>query len=294
MKINGSTQLYGIIGWPVKHSLSLLFQASFLEQKKVNAVYLPFAVDPGRLSQAVEGLYAVGVEGFNVTIPHKESLFHMVSADSDASVIGAVNTVRRSANGWEAMNTDWRGFMAVVEGLGAPMQGKSALMFGAGGTARAVLHALSALGLRNVYICNRNADRLSDFIKAAKSNYPNMEISSVAWKQQAVTAACDRVELLVNSTSIGLESGQQFPFTLSGKGMAVDVVYQPSGDTAFCRALQGSPYIAVDGLPMLIAQGAESFAWWHDCERPDLLTTLRDVETQLGRRATMLSGWEEQ
>ncbi len=294
MSIDGSTQLYGIIGWPVKHSLSLLFQASFLEKKKVNAVYLPFAVEPDRLSEAIAGLHALGVEGFNVTVPHKEAVFNLVSSDHDASLIGAVNTVRRSYDGWKATNTDWCGFAAVVEGLGAPLQGRSALLFGAGGTARAVLHALSSLGLKSVYICNRNADRLSTFVEAARNNYPNMNISPIAWEQQAVTEACDEAELLVNSTSVGLESGQQFPFTLSGEGVAIDVVYQPDGETAFCKASRESSRIAVDGLPMLIAQGAEAFAWWHGCERPGLMHTLRNVEKQLGRCTTTLPGWEAQ
>ena len=291
MKINGTTKLYGIIGWPVKHSLSPLFQASFLKQQQINAVYLPFPVEPDLLPQAVEGLHALGVEGFNVTVPHKESIFRMVSPDDDARVIGAVNTVRRSAGGWEATNTDWLGFAAVIEGLALPMRGKAALLFGAGGTARAVLHALASLELNSVYVCNRNPDRLASFVAAGRHNYPDMEIHAVAWEQESVTRACEDALLLVNTTSVGLEAGQHFPFLLGGEGVAVDAVYKPDGDTPFRRATKVSRS-SVDGLPMLIAQGAEAFAWWHGCERPDLGKALHHIEKHLDRGHIALPGWQ--
>ena len=290
MKIDAMTKLYGIIGWPVKHSLSPVFQSAFLEQQQINAAYLPFAVAPELLTQAMEGMYALGVQGFNVTVPHKESVFKMVSADGDARLIGAVNSVRRGSDGWEATNTDWRGFKAVVEGLEMGLQGKKTLLFGAGGTARAVLHALAVLGLESVYICNRNPERLAGFVAFAQRSYPHLKCEPVSWEQGAVTGACIDAELLVNTTSIGLGSDQAFPFELSGAGAAIDAVYKPDGDTAFCRAAAVTRS-AVDGLPMLIAQGAESFAWWHGCERPDCSSALKNIEQKLGRDAVSLPGW---
>ena len=284
------TKLYGIIGWPVKHSLSPVFQASFLEQQQINAAYLPFAVAPELLTQAVEGLYALGIEGFNVTVPHKESVFQMVEADDDARLIGAVNSVRRSEAGWQATNTDWLGFKAVVEGLGVPVEGGDALLFGAGGTGRAVLHALAALELKTVYVCNRNPERLASFVAFARSNYPSLHCQPVSWNQDEVTPACATSALLVNTTTIGL-ADEAFPFVLCGDGAAIDAVYRPDGDTAFCRAASVSRSV-VDGLPMLIAQGAESFAWWHGCKRPDCRQALQMMEQILGRSAINLPGWQ--
>ena len=191
MKIDGMTTTYGIIGWPVKHSLSPLFQTRFLDQNSINAVYLPFAVPPELLSQAVEGLWALGVQGFNVTVPHKERIFQMVEADDDACRIGAVNTVRRGKNGWQATNTDWRGFKAVIEGL----------------------------------------------------------------------------------------------------GIAIDAVYRPDGKTAFSEATHDAGRLCVDGLPMLIAQGAAAFTWWHGCDIPNCNQTLIQMQTSLGRKITGLPGW---
>jgi len=291
MKTDAMTKSYVIIGWPVKNSLSPVFQYTFLEQQQINAAYLPFAVAPELLDQAMQGMLALGIEGFNVTVPHKESVFQMVSADEDARLIGAVNSVRRGSAGWEATNTDWRGFKAVVDGLAIAVAGKKALLFGAGGTARAVLHALAALELETVYICNRNPERLAHFIAFARSTYPSLACEPVSWQQNAVTDACAEAVLLVNTTTVGLASDQQFPFTLSGAGAAIDAVYKPDGDTAFCRAASATRS-AVDGLPMLIAQGAESFAWWHGCPRPDCSSALKNIEQQLGRRAVQLPGWQ--
>jgi len=294
MNINGASKIYGIIGWPVQHSLSPAFQCRFIQNKDINAVYVPFAVAPELLVTAMHGLQALGVAGFNVTVPHKESLFELVEADADAKKIGAVNTVRRSADGWQASNTDWRGFKAVVEGLAIGVSGKQALLFGAGGTARAVLHALAALKLDKVIICNRNPDRLDSFIDWARENYPALHIEPLDWQQREVSLACQQSALLINSTSIGLKPDQAFPFVLSGDGMAMDAVYRPDGKTAFVEAASQAGRLSVDGLPMLIAQGAIAFAWWHDCDIPDFSQALHQMQLDLGRREMLLPGWSSQ
>jgi len=282
---------YGIIGWPVEHSLSPIFQTRFLESHDINAVYLPFAVAPELLTQTMQKLWDSNVQGFNVTVPHKELIVSMLEADTDAKRIGAVNTVRRGAKGWEASNTDWRGFKAVVEGLNVDMQGKRALLFGAGGTSRAVLHALNALKLSKVIICNRNPDRLAKLIAFTEKTYPDLSCEALAWQQDDVSAACQRASLLINTTSIGLKAEQSFPFMLSGQGIALDAVYRPDGNTAFVTAAALAGRTGVDGLPMLVAQGAASFAWWHDCDAPNVAQALQYMQRYLGREIVALPGW---
>ena len=292
MRIDGATKLYGIIGWPVSHSLSPLFQSYFLEQSGSNAAYLPFAVAPESLQQAVDGLWALDVQGFNVTVPHKEAVFRMVRPDSDAKSIGAVNTVRRSSSGWQGVNTDWQGFLSVIKGLEMNLKGNNVLLFGAGGTARAVVHALSQLPVNKVYLCNRNPERVAAFQLSAQLTYPQLECETIAWQQQAVSRVAKDAALLVNTTSIGLESGQQFPFVLpnfGNDGAAVDAVYHPDGRTPFLAAAEGRQ--GIDGLPMLIAQGAAAYSVWHQCDWPDCGEALAWTERQLGRQSTALSGW---
>jgi len=292
MKINGTTTTYGIIGWPVKHSLSPAFQSHFLAQQQINAVYLPFEVEPASLSQAMDGLWALHVAGFNVTVPHKESVFQMVEADADARKIGAVNTVRRGDHGWHATNTDWRGFKAVVEGLNIDITDQHVVLFGAGGTSRAILHALSCMHPARVSICNRNPERLNTLLQAVATAYPELSCEAVPWQQAAVSAACQHARLLINTTSIGLQQGQEFPFTLGGNGGAIDAVYRPDGHTAFVHAASSSGRQCSDGLPMLIAQGAAAFAWWHDCKAPACAPALARMQQILGREAHSLPGWD--
>lgn len=293
VEISGNTKLFGIMGYPVEHSLSPLFQTLFLHQCDMDAVYVPFRVAPGQVKTALDGLWAIGVEGFNVTVPHKETVFQHVTADDDACCIGAVNTVRRSEDGWEATNTDWLGFTDVLAGLRAEMRGAEALIFGAGGTARAVLHAVARLGLRCLHVCNRNPARLDGFLTHASKNYPELKCSPVTWEQSAVSKACSASGLLVNTTSIGLNAPEQsFPFKLSGDGAAVDVVYKSDGQTPFCVSAKHAGRHATDGLPMLIAQGAASFVYWHMGAMPDRVSALHWMEQQLGRQHLSLSGWE--
>jgi len=291
MDNNGTSKTYGIIGWPVEHSLSPVFQTRFLASNHIDAVYVPFAVAPELLAQRMQELWAADVQGLNVTVPHKESIVAMVEVDADAKRIGAVNTVRRSGQGWQATNTDWRGFKAVVEGLNVDMQGKQVLLFGAGGTSRAVLHALNALKVGSVIICNRNPDRLARLIAFAEKTYPDLRCEALAWQQAEVSAACQHATLLINTTSIGLQAEQIFPFTLSGEGIAMDAVYRPDGNTAFVAAAALAGRSGVDGLPMLVAQGAASFAWWHDCDAPDVAQALQYMQRHLGREIVALPGW---
>lgn len=291
MKINAMTTLYGIIGWPVSHSLSPLFQNGFIEHSGKNAAYVSFPVAPDQLQPALDGLWALGVAGFNVTVPHKEQVFALTHSDADARLIGAVNTVRRSDGGWQATNTDWQGFRSVVEGLELQLQGADVLLFGAGGTSRAVLHALASLQVGRLFICNRNPDRLAALIAHARQAYPAWSCEPLAWEQQAVDRVCATAPLLVNTTSVGLKADQQFPFALSGAGAAIDAVYRPDGHTAFALAARAAGRMAVDGLPMLISQGAAAFAWWHECAMPDCLISLRQIERELGRASCHLPGW---
>jgi len=283
--------VFGIIGDPVSHSLSPLFQNRFLQQCGMDAVYVPFRTGGSDVARALEGLWAAGVEGFNVTVPHKEVVLPMVEADAAVKCIGAVNTVRRHTGGWQGTNTDWQGFRDVLRGMEIDVSGTEVFLFGAGGTARAVLYALAQEKVAKVSVCNRGKDRLHTFIGHASETWPELAVEAVAWNQQDVGEACERAVLMVNTTSIGLrDKAEHFPFQLPGDGVALDAVYAQDGNTAFVCAAEQSGHKAVDGLPMLLAQGVASFYYWHQIE-PARTSVLRWLEAKLGRGTTTLSGW---
>jgi len=236
VKINGKTKIYGIIGNPVEHSLSPLFQSWFLENGGLNAAYVPFCVQQCDIESAVQGLWALNVQGFNVTVPHKESLLPYVDLDESASIIGAVNTVIRGETGWQATNTDWIGFSAALEAVGAEMQSATALLFGAGGTAKAVVYALSKMNVSTLYICNRSRERAETLAAHTRENYSHISCKLIEWDDANVETVSLESNVVINATPIGLKDGDIFPFSLPGEGVAVDAVYRPDGNTAFCQA----------------------------------------------------------
>jgi len=293
VKINGKTKIYGIIGDPIEHSLSPLFQSCFLDESGVDAVYVPFLVQQSDIDSAMPGLWALNVQGFNVTVPHKESVLPHVEPDDSASVIGAVNTVIRGEAGWKATNTDWIGFSASLEALEADMQSARVLLFGAGGTAKAVVYALSKMNISTLCICNRSQERAETLAAHTRENYSQISCKLIGWDDANVEAVSVESSVVINTTPIGLKNGDIFPFSLPGDGFAVDAAYCPDGNTAFCEAARKSGRESVDGLPMLIAQGAASFAQWHGVDMPDRLAAIRWMEKQIGRSPMSLPGWEK-
>jgi len=291
VKINGKTKIYGIIGNPIEHSLSPLFQSRFLDESGVDAVYVPFSVQESDVESAMQGLWALNVQGFNVTVPHKESVLPFVEPDESASLIGAVNTVMRGEAGWQATNTDWIGFSAAIEALEVDMKSATVLLFGAGGTAKAIVYALSKMNISTLYICNRNRERAETLAAHTRENYSQISCKLIEWDNANVEMASLKSSVVVNTTPIGLKDGDAFPFSLLGEGVAVDAVYRPDGNTLFCQSARKSGRESIDGLPMLIAQGAASFSQWHGVEMPDRMSALRWMENRVGRSHSELPGW---
>lgn len=293
MNITGKTAVYGIVGCPVKHSLSPVFQAYFAQQNGLDAVYVPYHVEEAKLGQALHGLAALGVRGVNVTVPHKEAVLPYVHADDDVQCIGAANTLVWDGDAWQASNTDWQGISAVFVGAGLELKGAELLLFGAGGTARAALHAANKHGVSNVAICNRSPERVRLLIEHARHYYPSMHCYCIAWQQEAVTDACYMSSMVINTTSIGLSDSDPFPFQILGQGWLMDAVYKPSGKTAFMDAAASSDRRMTDGLAMLVAQGAQSFLGWHPQCRAGTLDALAWMEMQLKRQTMVFPGWED-
>lgn len=291
MDVNGKTKVFGIIGDPVAHSMSPLFQNRFADLHGIDAVYVPFHVRPDDVDRALEGLWVTGVQGFNVTVPHKEAVLELVESDEAARMIGAVNTLRRGQRGWQGTNTDWRGVMDVLQGLNLNLDGAEVLMFGAGGTARAMLHAMAESRVRRLRICNRSQERLDRLMAHAGRHYTGLSVESVAWEKRAVLEASKETALLINTTSVGLgESDGAFPFGLEGHGVAMDAVYRPDGNTPFVQMAKQAGRRTVDGLPMLVAQGAAAFHFWHG-EMPERGKALHWLEEALGRQEHAVPGW---
>ena len=258
---DATTRLTGILGWPVEHSLSPAMHNAAFAALDLNWAYLAFAVAPERIGEAVRGLAAAGCSGLNVTIPHKQSVIESCSAASAAvEAIGAANTlIPDGAGGFRADNTDSEGFLrALDEAVAGDVAGKRVLLIGAGGAGRAVAHAVRSRG-GHLLVANRTAAR------AAELGEP------VPFEPEAINAAASEAALVVNASSLGMgvaEVPPELPLAGIGPGQVVnDLVYRPGG-TPWLAAAAARGARTVDGLGMLLHQGAAALERWTGVDAP--------------------------
>lgn len=257
----------GIIGHPVAHSLSPVFQAAAFESCGLDVRYEYWDTHPEALPGRIVSLRNPDVLGANVTIPHKETVIPLLDELGGQSArAGAVNTVVNRGGRLFGFNTDGPGFVAALRNeAGFDPAEKSVLLLGAGGAARGIAFALAEANAARIAIWNRTAERalrLATDVAATGAD-------------ATVTATTDPVgyDCIVNCTSVGMEgtgteaaSPCDFP-AASGNQLAVDIVYKPES-TAFLTAASGAGLKTMGGLPMLIYQGALAFELWTGVRAP--------------------------
>lgn len=264
--ITGKTRLTGIIGWPIAHSLSPVMHNAAFAALGLDWSFVPFAVPPERLAEAVSGLSALGVAGFNVTIPHKVAIMPLLDQISpEAELIGAVNVVDNRDGVMTGYNTDGIGLLAALKaGFGFEPAGKSVLVLGAGGAARAAAAALGSAGASRIALANRSLESADGLARALEPR-----LSGTAFSVQGLAALAERsfleeFDLIVNTTSVGM-AGDAFPgLSLAGlkPGLVVyDMVYAPPV-TPLMKEAGACGVPNANGLGMLVAQGEAAFAIW--------------------------------
>jgi shikimate dehydrogenase len=260
---SGTTRLYGIMGYPIAHSLSPMMQTFAFQQQHLDCVYLPFLVAPERLAAAVAGAVALGVCGFNVTIPHKEAIMaHLDDIAPAARAIGAVNTVRVQDGKTMGYNTDGEGFLQPLHALHLPFRTTTTCMLGAGGAARAVAMALLEAGCPVLVLANRTYERAAHLVAILQGHFPQAQVRAVPLAQAAPAAR--QSGLLINATSVGLHDASEalVPDTCFHPDQVVyDLVYRPLY-TPLLQVAQRRGATVVPGLDMLIGQGAAAFQIW--------------------------------
>lgn len=257
----GPVALAGVMGWPITHSRSPALHGHWLARYGIAGAYLPLAVAPERLADAVRGLAALGFRGCNVTVPHKEAVLRLVDVvDPVATRIGAVNTVVVGPDGrLEGRNTDGYGFLANLEaaGRGRLDTTRPAVVIGAGGAARAILVALQDAGVPEIRLANRTAERTATV--CAEFGAP---LTAVAWTERADALA--GAGLLVNTTTQGMDGHPPLDLdlrSLPSDALVTDIVYTPLVTPLLAEAARrGNP--TVDGLGMLLHQARPGFEAW--------------------------------
>lgn len=264
--VTGKTKVYGIIGWPVAHSLSPVMQNAAFQAAAVDAIYVPFAVAPDQLSAAISGLRAMHVSGFNVTIPHKTAIMTLLDELSPVAVqAGAVNTVVNQGGRLIGHNTDGDGLViSLEEDLNCPVTGSNVVLVGAGGAACGALAALCRAGVRSVVVLNRSLSAAEGLIASLRDHFPHILLRACTLGEQP-EEVLRQSDLVINATSLGM-SGEKIEglslALLPDHAKVYDMVYNASLTTLLHDAGKRGVK-AVNGLGMLIAQGELAFELWH-------------------------------
>ncbi len=264
-RIKGTTQLLGVIGDPITHSLSPVMQNAALAQLGADFVYLPFPVASPDLADVLSGFRAIGLRGFNVTIPHKQAIMPLLSEISPvAQAVGAVNTVCRTDQGWYGTNTDIEGFLAPL--VDEQRDWSSAVILGNGGAARAVVAGCGQLGCRRIQVVGRSSNKLDGFMASWQDAAVTASLSVHSWSQ--LPDLLPTASLLVNTTPIGMHPHSQASLLTSAElallpdgAIVYDLIYRPR-PTLLLQQAQSQGAIVLDGLEMLVQQGAAALRLW--------------------------------
>lgn len=256
-RVHGGSRTVGVIGWPLSHSLSPTIHNSAFIAMEMDWVYVPMPVPPGELPAALGGLGPLGFAGANVTMPHKTRTAELAdSLSEDAARLRSVNTLVAGPDGLAGHNTDAPGFERFLSrDAGFDPSGRSALLFGGGGAARACALALARGGLARLVIALRDPARGTDLQRTLDGLETDISVIGFG------AAPGSRVDLVINATPLGAE-GERLPLPpLEAHMVVVDLLYRPNV-TPMLTAARTSGAAAFGGLGLLLHQAALSFELW--------------------------------
>ena len=271
---DGNTLTCGLIGNPVRHTLSPLIHNSIAAMKGINLVYVPFEVPKGGVKNAVRGANALGIKGLNVTVPYKSDVIdNLVEVDPLAEGIGAVNTLVRTEGGFKGYNTDMSGLYHAMQDEGIVLDGECVVILGAGGVARPVAYLCASKGAEKVYVLNRTYEKAEAVAKEVNSALdeslgekiipmPLEDYKELLEKEKRFfVVQCTSVGLFPDVNSAPIEDAEFYKHVYA----AIDVVYKPL-ETKFMKMVKDAGGMVFSGLKMLLYQGIDAFELWFEEE----------------------------
>lgn len=268
------TELLGLIGHPIKHTFSPMMHNVAAQLLDLDYLYLPFDISHADLKEGISGLKVLGFKGFNVTVPHKESIFPLLDTVSEeAVIIGAVNCVVNDAGALQGYNTDAFGVQYALDPFREEITGSPVMIYGAGGACRAAVYTLIRHYRPSViHIVNRTTQRAEQIALHFKQqmHYDGIETRENApFETEAVMKGC---KLIINTTSLGMtpltaDSPVNSNEGFSDTQIVFDMVYNPV-KTQFLRLAEEKGAFTIEGIKMLVAQGAKSFELWTGKQMP--------------------------
>ena len=263
------TQVYGILGSPIEHTLSSIIHNAAFKELGLNCVYHAFNVEKQNAERAIKGALALGVGGLNVTIPLKELALQWVNPDPWSRRIGSINTIDSKGNGY---NTDGVGTVQALKEAGVRVKDSNVLMLGAGGAAKSIAAQLLTEGAR-VLVANRTKSRA--VILAEKMVTENIscgcdDIEPLSLDE--VNNVIGEAQVLINTTSVGMHGVAEGQTLVRAEQMhtglvVFDIVYSPL-ETELLKEARKAGCMTIDGLKMLVYEGAAAFKIWTGFDAP--------------------------
>lgn len=287
--ISGTTKLLGVIGHPIAHTFSPAMHNAAIERLGLDYRYVSFDVAPVDLATALAGFAAIGVVGCSVTIPHKQAIMPLLAQITPlAQAIGAVNTIWSTPTGWHGTNTDIAGFIAPLAAIQWDWGKTTAIVLGNGGAARAVVAGCHQLGCQEMHVFGQDATKVAAFgaswqniqLQRNDGETASVRIQTHLWSE--LVTFIDRDNLLViNCTPVGMHPhvgdspiDEALMAKISAKTIVYDLIYTPR-PTKFLQLASANGAIAIDGLEMLIQQGAIAFELW--LQQPPPIAVMRQA-----------------
>ena len=271
MAVNYKYELVGVLGYPVAENPTCVMQEAGFAALGLQWRYLNMEVKPEALPDAMRGVRALGMQGINLTIPHKVAVMALLDDIApDAKLIGAVNTVRRDGDRLIGENTDGKGFLRGLRESGIDPRGKRVVVLGAGGAARAITVELSLAGAAELIVINRSVERGQSLVADLKMR-TGANAQFKPW--DATYAIGPETDVLVNATSIGLypdiDSTPDIDLKSAQPELLVcDVIPNPP-ETRLIQAARALGLKTLTGLPMLVYQGTIGFEMWTGQPAPE-------------------------
>lgn len=265
--VNGKTGLFGLLGNPVEHTKSPLIHNTLFNHFDINAIYIPILVNTGGLENAVNGLKAQNFIGFNVTVPYKKDIIkYLDDISNDALLMGAVNTVKNINGKLKGYNTDSEGFARdFKDGFNTNFKGKNVMLFGSGGTARALAIKLATEGIHHLTIVNRTEQNAKNIVDLVKNKYGSVA-SYLLPSSSNFFDEMRTCEIIINTTPAGMttyldSTPFDFEFVFEKNQLVYDVIYTPKM-TKLLKQAENCGCKTRNGFGMLINQGVSAFEIW--------------------------------
>jgi len=267
---NYRSELVGVFGCPIDENPTGVMEEAGFAAKGLDFRYITIKVNEGDLGAAMQGLRAMNMRGINLTIPHKvEVLKYLDELSEAAEIIGAVNVVVNNAGKLWGENTDGKGFLTSLKDAGVSPQGKTVMILGAGGAARAISVECALAGAEKIIIVNRNTQRGQALVDLLKEKTP-AAVEYIPW--QGAIVVPQGTHILVNATSVGLfpnvDQKPEIDYdTITADTVVTDVIFNDP-NSLFLQAAAARGAQTINGLGMLVNQGAVNFTLWTGEEAP--------------------------